>query len=104
MVKTIRLSPTQTVVLAKIKATYAKAIADELQRWGQDSADNLASKGICTADLPHRTVLALARKGQITLSHTTGTSNHLRYGPYGRTWNGSVTRTYTTTYAIPTEV
>lgn len=92
----------QKEALIKIVQRYRLAVNAEQERWGIESAKNIAARGIIVSDIHRRILDALHEQGFLELAISSGTSSSLRRGAYGRWIGGTKSTTYTTQFWKPT--
>jgi len=98
----MKLSSTQSAVLRTIVDRYDRAVQSERSRWGEESAQFVASKGVEVSGIRHQTLHALENLGLIRLKYGQARGEQLRKGAFGRLIGGTRKWTDTTFFAAPT--
>lgn len=99
----MKLSPTQEQVLREIVTRYNRDVEFERARWGEESAQRVAGRGVPAVEHPYRTLHALEKAGLLTLRYSESEASDFRRGSYGRWIGGTTTHAFVNTFALPTQ-
>ena len=99
----MKLSSAQRDALLMIVERYDHAVRAERSRWGEESAQFVADKGVeVPATVDYRTLHALKDRGLIKLQTREARGESLRKGAFGRLIGGTHKYTSTIFLAAPT--
>jgi len=98
----VKLSAAQHKALRTIVDQYDRAIQSERTRWGEESAQFVANKGVAIVDISLRILHALEDRGLIRLKYGQVSGEKLRKGAFGRLIGGTRKSTDTAFFAAPT--